>query len=65
MEEAIDGADYLIIMTPWAEFRKLDLSTLGSRMRGKVVIDCYKVLNKSTLLKNNFKYYTLGEKNLC
>jgi len=65
IEEALEGADYLVVMTPWAEFKKFDLNILISRMRGKVVIDPYKVFNKNTLLKSSFNYYTLGEKAEC
>jgi len=38
-EAAAEGADALVIVTEWDEFRALDLSDLARRMRGKVLVD--------------------------
>jgi UDPglucose 6-dehydrogenase len=38
-EEAIDGADAVVLVTEWPEFRELDPATLAQRMRGKLLVD--------------------------
>jgi UDPglucose 6-dehydrogenase len=37
--EAIEGADALVLVTEWPEFRELDLAEVASRMRGSLVVD--------------------------
>ena len=39
-EEAADGADALVIVTEWDEFRALDLDEIAERMRGKPSSTC-------------------------
>uniref|UniRef100_UPI00272E6CA2 nucleotide sugar dehydrogenase n=1 Tax=Methanococcoides sp. TaxID=1966350 RepID=UPI00272E6CA2 len=46
-EEALNGADACLIMTEWAEFRKLDNEFSG--MKGKVVIDGRKMIDPDEL----------------
>ena len=43
--DAAKGADALAIMTPWPEFKKLDPLTSPRPMRGKIVLDPYRVLD--------------------
>ncbi|MBO6520053.1 MAG: UDP-glucose/GDP-mannose dehydrogenase family protein [Rhodospirillales bacterium] len=42
---AADGADCLMILTPWDEYQAIDTQTLVSVMRGKTIIDPFGVLN--------------------
>src|SRR3954469_4563241 len=37
--EAIEGADALVLVTEWPEFRELDLREVADRMRGNLVVD--------------------------
>ncbi len=60
VEEAMQGADVLVIMTPWAEFRNLGFKTLVERMKGRLIIDPYRVLNGQLAVNSGFKYLTLG-----
>lgn len=62
---AVCGADCLIIMTPWPEFRNLLISELSSRMIGKVIIDPFQILNGIECVNSGFKYYTLGKNKVC
>ena len=57
---AIEGADVLVIMTPWPEFRKLTSADLATLMVGRVVIDPYRMLDAATLRAAGFSYATLG-----
>jgi UDPglucose 6-dehydrogenase len=36
---AADGADAVVIVTEWDEFRALDLETMAARMRGRTLVD--------------------------
>ena len=55
-EEAIAGADVLVIMTPWSEFKEWDGVKIRDRMRGCIVIDPHRVLAPTELLS----IYRLG-----
>lgn len=58
--EACDGADVLVIMTPWEQFRSLDPAAIASRLRGKIVLDPYVVLDRSACRAARLEYHTLG-----
>ncbi|OUU62647.1 MAG: hypothetical protein CBC22_03920 [Alphaproteobacteria bacterium TMED62] len=58
--EALEGADILVIATSWDVFKRLNIRIIKSKMRGNVIIDPLKVLNKEIVEKFKFKYYCLG-----
>lgn len=58
--EACEGADAVAIMTPWGQFRKLDPAALAARLRGKVVLDPYAVLDRAACIAAGLGYHTLG-----
>ena len=58
--EAASGADALAIMTPWREFRALDVHELARVLRGSVVLDPYRVLDGATVAAAGLDYFTLG-----
>ena len=58
--DAAKGGDVLIVMTPWAQFKDLDLSKLASVMRNRVLIDPYAIFNVNEVIDNRFEYHTLG-----
>ena len=57
---AIDGADVICIMTPWAEFKKLPPSDLVKHMRGRWLIDPYRVIDGNAARAVGLRYVTLG-----
>ena len=59
--EACEGADILIIMTPWKEFFDLKLKDIATILSGNLVIDPYGVLKKSAMHEVNVEYLTLGK----
>lgn len=63
--EAATGADVLVIMTPWAEFKNLDIARLAKVMRNKLIIDPFLVLNQQQIQQHNFNYHALGSNALC
>ena len=62
-ESALDaarGVDALAIMTPWAEFRTLNAAALAAAMRGRVVLDPFRVLDGRAAQAAGLQYRTLG-----
>jgi UDPglucose 6-dehydrogenase len=58
--DAIDGADVLAVMTAWPEFQAITTDQLEARMRGRTVLDPYRVLDGTSLTEAGFTYATLG-----
>jgi UDPglucose 6-dehydrogenase len=58
--EAIQDADVVCIMTPWAEFKKLSPPDIVKRMRGRCLIDPYRVINHQAAQSAGLQYVTLG-----
>ena len=60
--EAAEGADALLLLTEWLEFREPDFARLGSIMRRKVVFDGRNVWNPEKLRKLGFEYRGIGRR---
>ncbi len=58
-EEAADGADAIVITTAWEQFKSLDYSALGRRMRQPVIIDARNLLSPEKLGKE-MRYFGVG-----
>jgi UDPglucose 6-dehydrogenase len=54
------GADAVAIMTPWPEFRALSCGKLAAAMRGRLVLDPYRVLDPAAACAAGLDYRTLG-----
>jgi UDPglucose 6-dehydrogenase len=60
--DVADGADALILVTEWNEFKQLDLGRLGSGMTTKILFDGRRVYQKEQVEKNGFEYFTIGSR---
>lgn len=60
VSDCIQGADVLMILTPWAEFKELDVGSVAKAMRGRVVIDPYRCLSGDDAVAAGLDYITLG-----
>lgn len=58
--DAARGVDALAIMTPWPQFRELGCNSLAAAMRGKLVLDPYRVLDPAAARAAGLDYRTLG-----
>jgi UDPglucose 6-dehydrogenase len=58
--EAAEGVDALAIMTPWPQFKSLSCADLARVMRGRLVLDPYRVLNGAAARAVGLDYRTLG-----
>jgi UDPglucose 6-dehydrogenase len=57
---ALRGADALMILTPWPEYRAINPAAIAAALPGKLVIDPYRVLDPEAALAAGLAYYTLG-----
>jgi UDPglucose 6-dehydrogenase len=57
---AADGADALVIVTEWDEFRALDLERIAASLRGKILIDLRNVYDRSEAEQAGLTYYGIG-----
>jgi UDPglucose 6-dehydrogenase len=59
-EEAADGADALVIVTEWDEFRALDLDELARRMRGRMLVDLRNIYDRAEAEEAGLDYLGIG-----
>jgi len=57
---AANGADALVIVTEWDEFRALDLERIATTLRGKILIDLRNVYDRSEAEAAGLTYYGVG-----
>jgi UDPglucose 6-dehydrogenase len=58
--DACMNADALVVMTPWQQFTKLLPQQIAAKLRGKIVLDPYAVLDRDACRKTDLIYHTLG-----
>uniref|UniRef100_Q07RH1 UDP-glucose 6-dehydrogenase n=1 Tax=Rhodopseudomonas palustris (strain BisA53) TaxID=316055 RepID=Q07RH1_RHOP5 len=58
--DALDGANALMILTPWPQYAKIAPGDIAARLKGKVVLDPYAVLDADAAAAAGLAYYTLG-----
>ena len=58
--ECARGADVMVIVTEWAQFRALDLDRLKMEMAGSIVIDLRNIYNPQEMEACGFKYEGVG-----
>ena len=58
--DAIEGADGIVVMTEWNEFRALDLPRIKKIMNGKFILDTRNIINMSELSRLEFVYDNIG-----
>jgi UDPglucose 6-dehydrogenase len=57
---AAEGADAVVIVTEWDEFRALDLDVLAERMRGKTLVDLRNVWDPHEAERAGLDYFGVG-----
>src|SRR5262249_42256809 len=58
--EAAQGADALVIVTEWDEYRKADLAKLKTLLGGHVIFDGRNIFDPATAAEAGFTYYPVG-----
>jgi len=57
---ALDGADALVLVTEWNEFREPDFARMKKLMRAPVVFDGRNIYNPEQLKAQGFQYFSIG-----
>ncbi len=58
--DAVEGADALVVMTDWLEYRRPDFERIKSLMKSPVVFDARNLYKRQTMQELQFTYYPLG-----
>ncbi len=58
--EALEGADALVIVTEWKEFRSPDFDNLKKQLKSPVIFDGRNLYDPAMMKKQGFKYYAIG-----
>jgi len=58
--ETAEGADAVVVLTEWNEFRGLDLKTLKQTMAGDVLVDLRNIYASEQALSAGFNYTSVG-----
>ena len=58
--EAAEGADALLLLTEWDQFRALDLDRVCRLMRRPVVVDLRNVYKPEDMARRGFRYHGVG-----
>jgi UDPglucose 6-dehydrogenase len=55
-----EGADALVLVTPWPEYRSLRIADLARAMRGRMLVDPFRLLPGAEAAAAGFAYHALG-----
>jgi UDPglucose 6-dehydrogenase len=58
---ALDGADVLLLITEWSQFRGLDLGRIKAAMRGATIVDLRNVFEPAIVRNAGFTYHGIGK----
>lgn len=58
-EEVAAGADALVLVTEWQEYRELDWAAVGATMRNPLILDGRNALDRARLTRAGFQYRSL------
>jgi hypothetical protein len=62
VDEALDGADAVGLVTEWSEFAEIDWAAAARRMNNAVVVDGRNFLDPSVLSAAGFQYVGFGRR---
>jgi UDPglucose 6-dehydrogenase len=58
----MDGADAVVILTEWNEFRALDFARVKSLLRSPTVIDLRNIYKPADMANAGFYYFSIGRR---
>ena len=59
-EDALQGADCLVIVTEWQQFRSPDFEAIKSKLKDPVIIDGRNLYSPEQMAKKGITYYAIG-----
>jgi UDPglucose 6-dehydrogenase len=60
IDQAVAGADAVVLMTEWNQYRGMDLNKIKSRMNGDVFVDLRNVYERGLMEAHGFRYTCVG-----
>ncbi len=57
---ALDGADGVVILTEWNEFRALDFGLMKAKLRRPLMVDLRNIYQPQTMADSGFTYVSIG-----
>ena len=57
---AVEGADGVVILTEWNEFRALDFAKLNAALKTPLMVDLRNVYRPSMMAEAGFRYVSVG-----
>ena len=58
----LKGADALVLVTEWQEFREPDFDRMKSLMKGRVIFDGRNIYNPDKVRAQGFEYFGVGRR---
>lgn len=58
--KAVDGADAMVIITEWDQFRALDMDRIKAAMKSNVVVDLRNIYSPEDMRRRGFAYTSIG-----
>src|SRR5690606_30312508 len=59
-QAALDGADALLILTEWQQFRSPDFDLMRAKLKQPVIFDGRNLYNPELVQRFGFQYYAVG-----
>ena len=60
----VTGADIVVVLTEWNEFRAIAPAQLASAMTSEIVVDLRNIFDPVTMAKNHLKLFNIGRMNI-
>src|SRR5690606_25141757 len=60
--EALEGADALLLLTEWKEFRAPDFNVMKNLLNEPIIFDGRNQYDDNRMIELGFKYYRIGKK---
>ena len=60
--QALDGADALLLVTEWPEFKLLDFDEVTKRLKNKLIFDGRNIYDRKEMAEMGYEYYCIGSK---
>ncbi len=58
----MEGAEALVIVTEWNEFRSLDLDRAKDLLSSPVIVDLRNIYSPGDIIRAGFSYHCIGRK---
>lgn len=59
-DDALDGADCLVIVTEWQQFRSPNFDTIKTKLKDPVIVDGRNLYSPEQMAKKGITYYAIG-----